>query len=187
MPIVGIFILFAFTHLAFMPLENKRTILLIVFFSTVLLPISILPFLIYQRLIRSFKLPDRKERLLPMFITVIFYYFGYSLLRRLDAPDFIQQFLLATFFCVLVSSLVHLRWKISTHMVGLGGIIGLLSSLSAIFNINDSSFLMVVILVAGIVGSARIYLDAHSQSQVYSGFLIGFVFTFGVIFTMNIY
>jgi membrane-associated phospholipid phosphatase len=33
---------------------------------------------------------------------------------------------------------------------------------------------MLIALVAGILGSSRLTLDAHTKSQVYVGFLVGF-------------
>lgn len=130
-------------------------------------------------------MPERKERLLPLLLSVVFYYFGYYILRKVGVPNFIQHFLLASIACLVVAVLVHLKWKISTHMIGIGGILGLLSSFSYLFQQDITAVLMLVIVITGAIGTARLYLKSHNQAQVYSGFMVGFVLSFGVIVFMN--
>jgi membrane-associated phospholipid phosphatase len=60
-------------------------------------------------------------------------------------------------------------------MVGWGGLVGLILSLSLRFNTDLVLFLILAILFSGIVGFARLKLTAHSPMQVYMGFLIGFL------------
>ncbi len=186
MPILGMWlILYSGTYLSLLPLEGKRAILLITALSTILLPLSVLPFLYYQKLLTSYKMPERKERLLPLLLSIVFYYFGYYILRKVGVPSFIQHFLLASIICLVVAVLVHLKWKISTHMIGVGGILGLISSFSHIFQQNITIVLMFAIIIAGAIGTARLYLKAHNQAQVYSGFMVGFILSFVVIVFMN--
>lgn len=185
MPLIGMLIILLFTHLALIPIEAKKAISKIVILSTILLPLAPLPVLYYQKFISSYQIPKRSERLIPLLLTVIFYYFGYYILNRLGAPKLVQHYIFAAFVSVLIAAAINFKYKISTHMIGIGGLIGLISILGFLYNINLSYILMVLILIAGITGTARLYLNAHSQSQVYSGFLLGFVATFAVILLMN--
>lgn len=182
MPFLGMFlILYSGTHFSLLLQEQKRAILIITAMSTILLPLSVLPFLYYHKLISKYTIPERRERLIPLLLSVVFYYFGYYILHKFSAPVFIQRFLLASLICLIISVLIHLRWKISLHMIAIGGLTGLISSFGFLFQLNISLVLMVLILIAGITGTARLHLRTHNQAQIYSGFMLGFVLSFGVL------
>jgi len=66
-------------------------------------------------------------------------------------------------------------------MVGWGGLVGLISSLSVRFNTDLMLFLVIGLFLAGIAAYARLRLDAHKPVHVYSGFLVGY-FTILAIF-----
>ena len=101
MPFIGILIILSFSHLALIPFEGKKAILLIVAITTIFFPLALLPVLYYMRLVTLITIPDRKERLIPMFLSVLFYYFGYHILHKYSAPIFLQQFLISSIICVL--------------------------------------------------------------------------------------
>lgn len=187
MPTLGVLLIFySGIYLSFIPYEAKKIILLLTAFITLFLPITLLPLLYWQKKLSKITLPKRQERLIPLFVSLLFYYLAYYILKKNNIPFFIQHFILASFFCLLAVSLIHLKWKISIHMVGLGGILGLWSILSFLFNIpNQSIFLSLLIIVSGLVGSARLVLAAHTQAQVYTGFLVGYTLSFGSLLIMS--
>lgn len=84
-------------------------------------------------------------------------------------------------FVVYIATIITYFWKISLHMIGLGGLLayillllfvrGLQYGLPSEIDILLSS----VILLSGIVGSARLYLCAHTPAQVYVGYIVGFL------------
>lgn len=185
MPLLGIYLILSYTHLILLPYEGKVAIFKIVGLSTLVLPIMVLPFLYYQKLITDITVSERRERLLPITLAIIFYFFGYYILRRLGGPSIIQSFLLSSFICVFIAGLISLRWKISLHMIGIGGLIGLISAMSFLYQTGIEFILMASILIAGLTGTARLYLKEHSQTQIYSGFLLGFILTFGIVVSMN--
>ena len=174
MPTIGLFLIFSSkTYLSYMPMHEQKILYLIVFINTFVFPISIIPFFIYQKLVKSFKLSNRKERIMPLSIILIFYFFAYLILHKLIAPTIIQNFILGSFFSILLTLLINLKWKISAHMVGIGGIVGLVLSLSIKLNVDLQSIIMILILFSGILGSARLYLNEHKPTQIYCGFLVG--------------
>lgn len=185
MPFIGVLLILTITHLALLPVEGKKAIYKIVILSTVLLPLSMLPLFYYNKIINKITMPQRRERLFPLATSIFFYYAGYYILTRLNAPVFIQYFLLSTVIVLSLTLIIHFKWKISTHMVGIGGIIGLLSTFGFLYKIDITTWLIPCILIAGIVGTARLYLKAHQPAQVYSGFLLGFVSVFAVIVGMT--
>jgi len=72
-------------------------------------------------------------------------------------------------------------WKISIHLVGIGGLIGFLIAFSLRLYTDVLLSLIIAILIAGMLASARLYSKAHKPLQVYSGFLLGFVIMMLVI------
>jgi membrane-associated phospholipid phosphatase len=75
----------------------------------------------------------------------------------------------------IICAIVNVWWKISTHTAAIGGVAGALFAFAEIFSFNPVWWLCLVLLVAGIMGSARMILRQHSLSQVMGGFGIGFV------------
>jgi uncharacterized membrane protein YjjP (DUF1212 family) len=185
MPSLGALIITNFTHMALLPQPAKTAILLIFLVSTLIFPLAVLPLLFYQGLIKSLTMTDKKERLLPLFITVVFYYLCYYVSIRFGVPEIYQQFALAAFVSLLLASLISIGYKISNHMVGLGGLMGLISILQYYQQLNLGYLLMATILMAGLAGTARLYLEHHTESQVYSGFLLGYIATFGTMMFMQ--
>ncbi|MFA8433960.1 MAG: PAP2 family protein [Marinifilaceae bacterium] len=176
MPLFGLFIIFhSGSFLDMTPLGIKRMIYLIVLVSTVLLPLSILPLLKMQKIITGFGMPTHRERVLPLLFSAIFYYFGYFLLKRLPISSVIQDFQLAAIIAILMVMLVSMKWKISLHMTGIGGLLGLIIAMTILYSASLRIVFVLAILAAGILGTARLRLNVHTPAQVYSGLGLGFV------------
>ena len=58
-------------------------------------------------------------------------------------------------------------------MAGAGAIVGGLVAFSALFGYNPVWWLCLTILIAGILGTARIILGHHTLGEVFSGFAVG--------------
>lgn len=176
MPTLGLLILFnSHSILIYTYPSVKRAIYIITFFGTSVLPLSFIPFFMYSRFLDNWLMNERKERVVPFLITTILYFFTYFLIWRFPLSSFVKQFLLASAVSVGFVTLISLKWKISVHMVGIGGIIGLLLSLVIHENANVQVYLIPAIVVAGLVGSARLILHVHKSMQIYAGFLLGLV------------
>ncbi len=187
MPFAGVIIVLSVSHLALLPIESKKAILYLMGIITVFFPLAIIPVLYYLKIITGATISNRQERLAPMFLTSVFYYFGYLVLHKYSAPLFLQQYMMAVFIAVFIASVINTKWKISLHMIGIGGLIGLLSALGHLFGLRVNLMLMASIFLAGIIGTGRLYLNEHSPSQIYGGFLLGYIINFGVIVLLNIF
>jgi membrane-associated phospholipid phosphatase len=64
--------------------------------------------------------------------------------------------------------------KISMHTTGSGGMIAMMLILTPYTEYNALWFIVAAILIAGCVGAARLALKAHSEREVYYGYLSGF-------------
>lgn len=186
MPLLGVILIFSMSHLAILPFDSKKAIVYLVAIVTIFFPLAVIPVLYFQKALTGFEMSARKERLLPMFLTSVFYFFAYYLLQRYAAPLILQQFLLAVFISISLASFINIGWKISLHMIGIGGLIGLLSALGHLYGLHVNWVLMTLIFVAGLIGTSRLYLMEHNATQVYGGFLMGYVLNFGVLVIFNL-
>jgi membrane-associated phospholipid phosphatase len=74
---------------------------------------------------------------------------------------------------VLTALIVNFFWKISAHMIGMGGLCGTLICISIKLQTDMLAFLLIAIIFSGLVGASRILLKAHNPSQIYIGFFVG--------------
>lgn len=176
MPFYGIFLIInSGTHISFMPLEYKRMIYSIVFASSCALPLTLLILFKQLNLIKSFRLETNRERVLPVFFTGLFYFLGYIILRKLELPLFIYQFILGSLIALYIALVITFWWKISLHMIGVGGVIGAIVALSLKMGLGISVGLIGLIIVSGMVGTARMYLNAHNPLQIFAGLFLGII------------
>lgn len=174
-PFLAFLVLFLFSYLRIMPLPYRLYVLGIVYCFTILVP-TITIFLF--RKINGFAphdLSDRKKRYIPFVLTIISYVFCLLMMHRLNIPWYMTGIILAALIMQVICIVVNLKWKLSEHMAGMGGIVGGLVSFSALFGYNPVWWLCVFILTAGVLGSARIILRHHSLGEVLYGFAVGLI------------
>jgi hypothetical protein len=97
------------------------------------------------------------------------------MLLPLTLPKVFYLMLLGAITAVVIVVLVNLKWKISIHMVGIGGITGMLFGLSGLLILDLRIPIIISFLVAGFLGTARLRMGAHLPPQIYVGYLVGFV------------
>ena len=150
-PFLAFLVLFLFSYLRIMPLQYKLIVLGIVYCFTIL------------------------KRYVPILLTIISYVFCLMMMHKLNIPWYMTGIILASLVVLVICIIVNLKWKLSEHMAGMGGIVGGLVSFSALFSYNPVWWLCLFILVAGILCSARIILQHHTLGEVLAGFTVGFV------------
>lgn len=177
-PFLSFLVLFIFSYFRIMPLQYRLYVLGIVYCFTILTP-TVTIFL--YRKINGFtrlEVSERKKRYVPILLTTISYIFCLLMMYKLNLPWYMIGIIWASLFVLVICILVNLKWKLSEHMAGMGGIIGGLVAFSALFGYNPVLWLCLFILIAGILGSARIILGHHTLGEVLSGFAVGFVCAF---------
>jgi len=176
MPLFSIFVIFhSGTYLQFMPYQLIRIVYVIVAISTVLLPLSVLPMLKSQSLISDYSLTKRNERILPLILAVIFYALGFYLLMKFPIIRVIAYLQLAAIISIFLIVLISLKWKISIHMSGIGGFLGMILALSILYGGSMRIYFIGGIIVAGLLGYSRLKLNLHTSKQVYAGLSLGFI------------
>lgn len=178
MPTYGILLLLSIDSYLALDFDTTKSLFLIlaIVIYTVVAPVVSILLLLYsmQRSIKgSIEMRDAQTRTIPFILTAIYYIMAYIMVLRFNVPHVISAMVLGAIICLVMAILINLRWKISVHMIGLGGITGALIAFSEIQGIYLLHLLVPVIFISGLVGTARLYNQAHQPLQVYAGFIIG--------------
>ncbi|MGV8827706.1 MAG: PAP2 family protein [Breznakibacter sp.] len=176
MPTAGLILIFNLGGpISYLPLEIKRVVLVIVAATTCIIPITLLPLFQMMGLIESVYMVERKERLWPILATAFSFFVGYWILNRVPViPKFINSFIFFTIVSVILALSITLFWKVSIHMVGMGGISAVITALAWRFNPQLILLVATAFVVAGVVGWARLKTESHKPAEVYVGYLVGF-------------
>ena len=184
-PSLGMLVLFnSGTYLSYLPPDMKKWMLVIVFLCTYVVPLAFIPFFLYQRVIMNIQMSSRRERYVPLVVSFVLYMFCFYLIRRISIPHMYHSFILSSLLSILAIMLINLRYKISIHMAGVGGLVALVGFLAFYLKVDLQFYLGVSVLLAGLIGTARIFLKAHTPGEVYAGFLTGFTV---VLLTLALY
>lgn len=175
MPLYAIFLIFhSNTFFDFTPFTLVKAIYMIVFITTILLPLSCLPLLKSYSLISSYSLPERKDRMIPLGLAIISYSLGFYLLMKLPGTNVFVRLQLAGIISLTLLLITSYWWKISLHMAGIGGLCALIFTFSIRFSTSLRGMFMMAILAAGLLAFSRLKLEVHKPTQIYAGFLLGF-------------
>src|SRR5664279_3200793 len=152
--------------------KNLRMFSMVLF--TVFFP-GISLFLAWRlKLIKSLTLENRQDRLVGFIVTMFFYFWASYVFRNLpDIPPVASRFVLGTFLAVCGAWMCTIFYKVSLHAVAMGGLI----CFFILFGHDDpyvsGLYLVMPVLIAGIVCSARLILGAHNRFEMITGFLVG--------------
>jgi len=159
---------------------NKSTALLavsILFIATSIIPLLITLALKKLKYISSLHMPNKEERTIPFILTCFCYFGAYYYLRYyldLNLNGLIFYFIFFGMFATILGFFITLSWKISVHMIGIGGVAGIISLLSKMNNNVLICPLVITFFVAGLIAFSRLQLGAHNLKQIIAGFCLGF-------------
>jgi membrane-associated phospholipid phosphatase len=155
------------------PPQYRQIILGIVVVTTFLFPALFILILYRRRIIKTLHMDQREERIIPLLITAIFFFLAYNLIRRIQLDEIYLRLFLGSFISVVSALIISLFWKISMHMMGVGGLVGALIGVSQVIPVDLAFWVMIAVFLSGLTGFARLKLKAHTPMQVYAGFLGG--------------
>jgi len=174
MPLLALYLsLTILPELEFTIRHNLKLIYFIIITSTILLPLISILILIKLGRLSSLEMMCHKERVLPLFNTTIWMLFGFFFLQNvlLYTPLLMAEFL-GAIIIVSIASILSNFWKISLHMLGIGGILGVFIAITILYKTTNTP-IIIFVLLSGILAYSRLNEKAHNKSQVYIGFLIG--------------
>ncbi len=169
-------LLFRFELLILSP-DLRSAVLVFLFSTSFVFPILAIGLLWAAGLLKSLSMDDKKDRLLPHLFTLLVYiglaWFFFHYLPMIALLGYLMAGIAVS---VGITALITIFWKISSHMAGVGGLLGF--QVAIISGSNNSELLMPIIvsmLICGTVAGSRFYLRAHNWQQLGAGFLLGMV------------
>ena len=173
--------------------KASKLLLLQIFLSTFFIPGVAVVMLRFTGMIQSFQMETKQERIGPYIITGLFYLWMFrNFLDNPSIPTAFTSFLLGATIGLFFAFFINIFSKISAHAVGVGGLLGMVVITMLLFSydtftimmaqgtleVSMSTILLMAILIAGLVGTARLALQAHDPMDLYGGYLVGFASQF---------
>jgi len=156
-------------------------IYLILAFYTIVLPLISVLFLIRIKHVYSLEMMDSKERPLPLFFAAIFTALAYYRLEEiLLFTPILKSEIIGSIIILMLASVISLWWKISLHMLAIGGATGIIVALNSLFG-GGAEAVMLFVFLSGMLAMSRLKEKAHDKSQIYLGFLLGFIIELGSV------
>lgn len=180
-PTLGFLLLFnSGFYFSILPWVLKKYMLLVVFISTCALPATVL-FILSVNSRFDLKMDKNTDRTLSLVISALSYYLGYLILKKLPSFPIYSILLVGSILVQTVLLPITMRWKVSIHSAAIGGLIGGILALAFRLQENPVAILSFLILIAGLVGTARLILSKHTEAQIYTGLSIGFLTLFLIV------
>ncbi len=157
------------------PFSYQMILMGVVLLTTLLIPLVLTWFLYKLRLISSFFLVTKEERIYPILSISVFYYATWYMLKGIPFSTIFSYYMLGATLLTILSLIITFYRKISLHMIGAGGFTGLFLGLSLNFGLNFNAEVLTGIMLSGIIGFARLKSNSHDPAEIYSGFFMGVV------------
>ncbi len=174
----------------FSGIKGQGLIIISVVTTTFMFPLIAVLLMRSLGLIQSIEMEDKLERIGPLIVTGIFFMWLYVNIRRNDnIPDALTFFVLGSTIAVFMGLLLNSFTKISLHTIGAGGFLMGIAIVTLLFTdplvnfpnpfgdgvwrISQRMIIMGTIVLAGAVGSARLWLKAHTEPEIYGGYIVG--------------
>lgn len=180
MPTLGLILLLnSGTYISLLDPAAKRAILFIMALGTLIFPAMMIPILYYRNLIAGLQNVSREERMIPHFIILVLYVITFVYFVRLPLSKIIHAYVLSVSLSLFLLLLLSFRFRLCMHMTALGGITGLIIALTLLYETQMEGILMLVLIAAGLTGTAKLILKTQKPGEVLAGYLIGF----GIVLT----
>jgi hypothetical protein len=157
------------------------TVSIFIAVNTLIMPILSIYLFKKFGFISDYSISNPKQRLLPYSVMVVMLAFTIYQLNKSGVYGLPLVFMAASALALLINILINFVTAISTHGIGAGGLIGLFLYLTLFEHISSFNILLILsFLIAGVASWSRLYLNAHSEKQLYSGLILGFAIVYGV-------
>ena len=184
MPVYGILFIFKLSILDVIPAGLQTAVTFVIAGINFVAPMLLIFLLKLLGIVQDPALNGQKERLIPYIITALCYGGSAWFIASRGAPVWVTMFFCGGVVASLVNLLINLKWKISAHAAAIAGIVALLIRLQRDVAAEPQLIIWLIITVgcAGLLGSARLWLNRHTVWQVLAGYLVGFCSVFFMMY-----
>lgn len=158
--------------------QQKGSLLINIAISSVLFPLFAILLMKPLGFINSYHMPTAKERTIPLMVTMVFYFWVSHVFNSMTAftvPFILKVLMLGNFWGIIVLFIINIFTKISMHTAAAGGMLGIIIVLMISSPVNMIVPFFGAMVIAGIIGTARMLLGAHQRGDVWLGYLVGVV------------
>ena len=179
MPTYGMIMLLNLKVFDILPFAWQLIAILGTLLFTGLLPATPILFLMKKGEVHDLFISRREERTLPYLFSFLSYIFWTIFLWRiLKFPPFMVAMGIGTAISILLITFINLKWKISAHMSGIGGLAGGIFGICYRMAYNPTWLLIGILCLAALIALSRIELKAHTPGQTLAGFTLTFFSVF---------
>jgi len=183
MPLIMSILIYKLDPAGFSGMKSKQIMLLFISIgiSTLFFPLFAIGLMKPLGFIGSFKMPTSRERTIPLMATMIFYFWISHVMNNMQGaiPMTLKVLMLGNFWGLIAVFIVNIFTKISMHTSAAGGMVGILTVLLIHSPANMIVPLFVAVIIAGIIGTARMALGAHQRGDIWLGYILGILSQLG--------
>lgn len=172
-PIFGALLYFAFEHLYFSKIQMG--IIFIQFaIITILLPLTIFYFLLSLKKVDSIMIADVTQRKIPLFLNIILLLVFVNNAIKRDYFESLHFFLVGGILASFITLIgVYFKKKFSIHALGVSSLLFYGIGLQWQHMGRLPFIIPFLIFILGAVWTSRLYLNAHTNRELFFGTLIG--------------
>lgn len=175
-PIYFVWFLLFVHPLAFIGFSSiqKFQTLVIVCINLTIFPLVSVLLLKALGFIESIFLKTQKDRIIPYIACGIFFFWAFTVFKeQTKYPIVLVVFILGIFLASSAALIANIYFKVSMHAIGMGGLLGIFAILFYNNNLSMAWPLALVLIISGLVCTARLLLNTHTPKDIYAGLLIG--------------
>ena len=186
MPVFGILFIFRLSVLDVISTGMQTAVTFVIAGINFFAPMLLIFLLKLFGVVQDVGLNGQKERAIPYVITAICYGGSAWFVASRGAPIWVTMFFVGGVVAALINLCINFKWKISAHSAAIAGLVALLIRLQRDVAVEPELFtwLLITLGCAGLLGTARVWLNRHTVWQVLAGYVVGFC---SVFFLMSIH
>lgn len=167
------------TPLNGLPEDSRLLASAVVSVLTCLFPLMIIFSMMRLGRVKDMDISDRRQRLRPLLYILACYILSAIYIYHANAPLWMVMYYVSGCVTSLAVALISLRWKISGHGAAMGNMAGMMIAFikGGYSDFDMLPWLCVIIMLCGVVGTARIILHRHTLGQVYAGIVMSTAIT----------
>jgi hypothetical protein len=168
-------LLFTDTVHSYFPLRIKFYLMWSVALYTLVLPGLTLALLRRLRRIRRIRLTKRQFIVIALLVGAVCYLLCSMTMMRASSLVLFRKMAMAGVLCELFCLATVPFSRISLHLTAMGVVVALFTILNILGEMSLFWALLVVILLSGVLASARLYMGRNRSLQLLAGFVGGFL------------
>jgi len=179
MPTYAMILLMNMDVFALLPLRWHWIAIVGTFIFTGVLPALPIWLMMKRGEVNDLFISKREERTMPYLFSFMAYVFwALFMWRTLQFPMFIVAMGMGSAISIFIIVFINLKWKISAHTAGVGGLCGAIFGVCYRTAINPVWFIVTILFISALVAFSRLELKAHTPGQVLAGYVVGFIMVF---------